>query len=238
MRWGPSANWSGRPPNRTQAILPRGWRRPSDRDLYVELQRHHDAEGRPVPEEQAAEGGMIDIAYAQDLPLVATNDVYFPKPDLYDAHDALICISERAYVDPDRAAPPLTPQHHFKTPGRDGRAIRRPARGDREHRRDRPPLRLCRASTSRSCRSLPMTRSRNCAVRPGTACAHGWPSSRTRSVVEEYEARLTFELGIIEQMGGSGYFLIVADFIKWAKDHGIPVGPGRVRARGRWWPMR
>jgi DNA polymerase-3 subunit alpha len=50
--------------------------------LYIELQRHHDAEGRPVPEEQAAEGGMIDIAYALDLPLVATNDVYFPKPEL------------------------------------------------------------------------------------------------------------------------------------------------------------
>ena len=64
--------------------------------LYVELQRHHDAEGRPLPEEQAAEGGMIDIAYALDLPLVATNDVYFPKSDLYSAHDALICISERA----------------------------------------------------------------------------------------------------------------------------------------------
>ncbi len=56
--------------------------------------------------------------------------------------------------------------------------------------------------------------------------------------VPEYEARLEFELGVIEGMGFPGYFLIVADFIKWAKGHGIPVGPGRGSGRGRWWPMR
>src|SRR5690606_31197419 len=83
--------------------------------LYVELQRHHDAEGQPVPEEAGSEGGMIDIAYALDLPLVATNDVYFPKPDLFDAHDALICISERAYVDQSAPRRRLTPQHYFKS---------------------------------------------------------------------------------------------------------------------------
>ena len=59
---------------------------------------------------------MIDIAYALDLPLVATNDVYFPKPDLFDAHDALICISDRAYVDQTAPRRRLTPQHYFKTP--------------------------------------------------------------------------------------------------------------------------
>lgn len=83
--------------------------------LYIELQRHHDAEGRPVPEEQAAEGGMIDIAYALDLLWWRRNDVHFPKPDLFDAHDALICISDRAYVD-DCCSRRLTPQHYFKTP--------------------------------------------------------------------------------------------------------------------------
>ena len=51
--------------------------------------------------------------------------------------------------------------------------------------------------------------------------------------VEDYQARLDFELGIIEQMGFPGYFLIVADFIKWAKDQGIPVGPGRGSGAGR-----
>jgi DNA polymerase-3 subunit alpha len=56
--------------------------------------------------------------------------------------------------------------------------------------------------------------------------------------VEEYEKRLEFELGIIEGMGFPGYFLIVADFIKWAKEHDIPVGRGAARARAAWWPMR
>ncbi len=54
----------------------------------------------------------------------------------------------------------------------------------------------------------------------------------------DYQARLDFEIGIIEKMGFPGYFLIVADFIKWAKQHGIPVGPAAARARARSSPMR
>jgi DNA polymerase-3 subunit alpha len=56
------------------------------------------------------------MAYAMGLPLVATNDVYFPKPEMYEAHDALICIAEGAYVDQSEPRRRLTPQHYFKTP--------------------------------------------------------------------------------------------------------------------------
>ena len=200
--------------------------------LYVELQRHHDAEGRPVPEEQAAEGGMIDIAYAQDLPLVATNDVYFPKPDLYDAHDALICISERAYVDQTAPRRRLTPQHHFKTPAEMATLFA-----------DLPEAientveiaRRCAFAVSKHKPILPVFADDEVEELRRQA----WDGLRARLAiiphavpVEEYEARLTFELGIIEQMGFPGYFLIVADFIKWAKDHGIPVGPGRGSGAG------
>ena len=51
-----------------------------------------------------------------------------------------------------------------------------------------------------------------------------------------YVDRLNFELDIIIQMGFPGYFLIVMDFIKWAKNNGVPVGPGGARAPARWWP--
>ena len=200
--------------------------------LYIELQRHHDAEGRPVPEEQAAEGGMIDIAYALDLPLVATNDVYFPKPELYAAHDALICISERAYVDQTAPRRRLTPQHHFKTPAEMAALFA-----------DLPEAientveiaRRCAFAVSKHKPILPIFAEDEVEELRRQA----WDGLRARLAiiphavpVAEYEARLTFELGIIEQMGFPGYFLIVADFIKWAKAQGIPVGPGRGSGAG------
>ena len=59
---------------------------------------------------------IVELAYAMDLPLVATNDVYFPKSDMFEAHDALICIAEGAYVDQQEPRRRLTPQHYLKTP--------------------------------------------------------------------------------------------------------------------------
>ncbi|MFT4013051.1 MAG: DNA polymerase III subunit alpha [Paracoccus sp. (in: a-proteobacteria)] len=200
--------------------------------LYVELQRHHDAEGRPIPEEQAAEGGMIDIAYALDLPLVATNDAYFPKPELYAAHDALICISERAYVDQTAPRRRLTPQHYFKSQAEMAALFA-----------DLPEAiqntveiaRRCAFAVKKHKPILPIFAEDEVEELRRQA----WDGLRARLAiiphavpVAEYEERLRFELGIIEQMGFPGYFLIVADFIKWAKDQGIPVGPGRGSGAG------
>jgi DNA polymerase III subunit alpha len=83
--------------------------------LYVELQRHPEGGGLPEAE-QLSERGFVEMAYAMDLPLVATNDVYFPKTDMYEAHDALICIAEGAYVDQQGPRRRLTAQHYFKSP--------------------------------------------------------------------------------------------------------------------------
>ncbi len=111
--------------------------------LYVELQRHPGEGGQPTEAERLTERGFVEMAYDMALPLVATNDVYFPKPDMFEAHDALICIAEGAYVDQQAPRRRLTPQHYFKTEVRDVRAVRGPARGAGEHGGDRPPLRLC-----------------------------------------------------------------------------------------------
>ncbi|MEK9730085.1 MAG: PHP domain-containing protein, partial [Alphaproteobacteria bacterium] len=83
--------------------------------LYVELQRHPGETGLPEAE-RLTEAVFIEFAYRMDLPLVATNDVYFPKPDMYEAHDALICIAEGAYVDQQAPRRRLSAQHYFKTP--------------------------------------------------------------------------------------------------------------------------
>lgn len=83
--------------------------------LYIELQRHPGEDGSTTASERLTERGHVEIAYAMDIPLVATNDVYFPKAEMYEAHDALICIAEGAYVDQQDERRRLTPQHYFKT---------------------------------------------------------------------------------------------------------------------------
>ncbi|MGB3314536.1 MAG: PHP domain-containing protein, partial [Albidovulum sp.] len=77
--------------------------------LYVELQRHPGEGGQYTEAERLTERGHVEMAYEMGLPLVATNDVYFPKPGMYEAHDALICIAEGAYVDQQEPRRRLTP---------------------------------------------------------------------------------------------------------------------------------
>ena len=94
-----------------------------DGRLYIELQRHgvaehglaeHGLAEHGLADEAAIEEKLIDLAYALDLPLVATNDVYFADESFYDAHDALLCIADGAYVSQTERRR-VTPQHHFKT---------------------------------------------------------------------------------------------------------------------------
>ncbi|MEI6798508.1 MAG: DNA polymerase III subunit alpha, partial [Pseudomonadota bacterium] len=200
--------------------------------LYVELQRH-PGEGGALPEgEAASEAAMVDLAYDLGLPLVATNDVYFPKAEMYLAHDAMICIAEGAYVDQSQPRRRLTAQHYFKTEAEMATLFA-----------DLPEAlentveiaRRCAFAAYKRKPILPkfaddevqeLRRQANAGLQARLAVI---PHSVTPA---EYQARLDFELDIIEKMGFPGYFLIVADFIKWAKDHAIPVGPGRGSGAG------
>ncbi|GKY89293.1 DNA polymerase III subunit alpha [Sinisalibacter aestuarii] len=200
--------------------------------LYVELQRH-PGEGGQLPEaERLTERGFVEMAYALDLPLVATNDVYFPKTDLYEAHDALICIAEGAYVDQQEPRRHLTPQHYFKSPQEMIALF-----ADLPEAIDNSVeiARRCAVKSERRDPILP----RFAEDEVEELRRQAWDGLEARLAVIEpaaprdaYDERLTFELGIIEQMGFPGYFLIVADFIKWSKDNGIPVGPGRGSGAG------
>ncbi|MDR5652114.1 DNA polymerase III subunit alpha [Ruixingdingia sedimenti] len=200
--------------------------------LYVELQRHPGPDGQPQEPERLTERGFVEMAYAMDLPLVATNDVYFPKPDMYEAHDALICIAEGAYVDQSAPRRRLTPHHHFKSAEEMAALFA-----------DLPEAVENTVEIARRCAFATYKRK---PILPRFAedeveelRRQAWEGLRARlaviphaAPVAEYEARLEFELGIIERMGFPGYFLIVADFIKWAKAHDIPVGPGRGSGAG------
>ena len=199
--------------------------------LYVELQRHPGEDGQPLAE-QLTERGFVEMAYDMGIPLVATNDVYFPKADMYEAHDALICIADGAYVDQQHERRRLTAQHYFKSQAEMVTLFA-----------DLPEAIENTVEIAKRCAFMAYRRD---PILPKFADdeieelkrqAHEGLKNRLKVIphattVEEYEKRLDFELGIIEGMGFPGYFLIVADFIKWAKDHRIPVGPGRGSGAG------
>ncbi|MEM9637674.1 MAG: DNA polymerase III subunit alpha, partial [Pseudomonadota bacterium] len=199
--------------------------------LYVELQRHPTDAGQPEVE-RLTERGFVEMAYAMDLPLVATNDVYFPKSEMYEAHDALICIAEGAYVDQQEARRRLTAQHYFKSQSEMVALFA-----------DLPEAVENTVEIAKRCafqayrRDPILPRFADDEIEELRKQSHAGLKDRLAVIphaasVEEYEKRLDFELGIIEGMGFPGYFLIVADFIKWAKDQDIPVGPGRGSGAG------
>ena len=199
--------------------------------IYVELQRHPGEDGLPEAE-RLSERGHVEMAYARDLPLVATNDAYFPKTELYEAHDALICIAEGAYVDQQEPRRRLTPQHYFKSPQE---MVTLFADLPEAIENTVEIAKRCAFKAYKRAPILPkfaddeVVELRRQAVEGLKARLAVIPHA---APVEDYEKRLEFELGIIEGMGFPGYFLIVADFIKWAKDHDIPVGPGRGSGAG------
>ena len=202
----------------------------SDR-LYLELQRHPQGAGL-LKEENDTEPFFIEMAYDLSIPLIATNDVYFDNIEMYEAHDALLCIADGAYVDQQEPRRTVTNQHYFKTQEEMAALF-----ADLPEALESTVEVAQRCAFMATCRDpiLPLFASDeitelNRQAKDGlktrlAIISHAAP-------VSEYEERLDFELKIIEQMGFPGYFLIVADFIKWAKEKDIPVGPGRGSGAG------
>ena len=202
-----------------------------DGRLYIELQRHGEESERRI------EAPLLDLAYARDLPLVATNDVHFPKASMHEAHDVLLCIEQGAHIeDPNRRR--LTPEHYFKSAGE--------MRGVFS---DLPEACDNTLAIAQRCAYMPEPRkpilprytklggrAEKDALKEMAETGLGALKAGGRLAddiaFERYEERLVYELNMIEKMGFSGYFLIVADFIQWAKDNGIPVGPGRGSGAG------
>ena len=199
-----------------------------DDRLYIELQRH----GSPLtPAEQEAEPGLIDLAYEHNLPLVATNDVYFAERGMHEAHDAFLCIGQSRYVsESDRWS--LTPEHYLKTPDEMCALF-----ADLPEALENTVEIARRCAVRPRCHAPILPKFADDEVEELRKQAREGLAARLEVIphaaeVAQYEERLDFELGIIERMGFPGYFLIVADFIKWAKEQDIPVGPGRGSGAG------
>ena len=197
--------------------------------LYVELQRHG------TPAEAAAEPGLVGWAYDHDVPLVATNDVYFPEPGMHAAHDALMCIADGAFLSQDDRRR-VTAEHWFK-----------PAEAMRRAFADLPEACDTTLDIARRCAFMVEKRD---PILPSFSTAAGRSEAeelahqareglKARLAAgadafpeQDYWDRLEREIGVITAMGFSGYFLIVSDFIKWSKAQAIPVGPGRGSGAG------
>ncbi len=196
--------------------------------LYVELQRHK--EGDIGDKEERTEGTFLDLAYKYELPIVATNDVQFAIEEMSEAHDALLCIASKSYIsDSDRAR--VTTNHYFKNAeemedlfddlpeaiANTGIIAQRCAFWPKKHKPILPPFKT--ESGLDEVGELKRQAEEGLEAR--------FEKYKTITDVDTYRSRLNFELDVITTMGFAGYFLIVADFIKWAKAHNIPVGPGR-----------
>ncbi|PLK26243.1 DNA polymerase III subunit alpha [Novosphingobium sp. TH158] len=198
--------------------------------LYIEISRRNDQV------EEGAEDALIDLAYARALPLVATNPANYAEPHFYAAHDAMLCIANSTHI--DAADRPRS--------SREAWVKSEPMM--RELFADLPEGLANTLVIAQRCAFMPPKRK---ALLPSLA---GDKEGEAAMLVEDarrglekrlepygemdpaerqaYFDRLDFETNVINGMGFAGYFLIVADFIKWAKENDIPVGPGRGSGAG------
>ncbi len=202
-----------------------------DDRLYIEIQRHH------LAEQNACEAALVDMAYRFNVPLVATNECFYATRDMTDAHDALLCIAQGKLVaDSDRRK--TTPDHYFKS-----------AAEMRQLFADLPEACDNTIAIAKRCSFILEGRApmlphfedgsgldeseilRNKAREGLQARLKCHPETQPKDD-SIYKDRLEFELDVIIKMGFAGYFLIVADFIQWAKSQSIPVGPGRGSGAG------
>jgi DNA polymerase-3 subunit alpha len=229
--------------------------------LYIEVARRGDAA------EEAAEDALLDLAYARNIPLVATNPASYGDPGFYGAHDAMLCIANSTHVDaPDR--PRSSPQWWVKSapmmnelfadlPEAIANTVVVAQRCAFAPPKRKPLLPSLAGDAAGEAQMLiddaraglierlkpyypdtvwaELVEALSCPLESLEEQGQSFDKLRTDGIwdqVLEYRQRLDFELAVINKMGFAGYFLIVADFIKWAKDNDIPVGPGRGSGAG------
>jgi len=203
---------------------------------YLELQRT----GRE--QEEACLHASVELAQEFNVPVVATNDVRFLDPDDFEAHDIRVCIHEGRTLDDPRRLRLYSQQQYLRTPGQMAQLFS-----------DIPEALENSVEIAKRCNielSLGENYLPDFALPPGMTLeeyfsqqSYAGLEQRLQKLSEKsaaalsdsgrcYRERLQLELDVINQMGFPGYFLIVADFIRWARENDIPVGPGRGSGAG------
>jgi len=208
-------------------------------NFYVEIQRHND-EG-----EKLLEKFLLDSSNKLDLPIIATHEVFYLEKDMHEAHDAYLCIGEKTYVNvKDRRK--YTNEHYLKT-SMEMRQVFKDLPDALENNANFPFRVSYRPKNSLPI--LPNIQTNNVKNVDDQLAqdsskglkekleAYVIPFAKKdenekKLLLNKYNQRLDHEIGIISKMKYSSYFLIVADYIKWAKKNDIPVGPGRGSGAG------
>ena len=202
---------------------------------FLELQRYG------LPETESLIDGLLEIGAKLRIPAVATHPIQFLDPEDYKAHEARVCIAEGYLLADSRRPKQFTAEQYFKSPAEMAELFA-----------DLPEALTNSVKIAKCCN---LTLELGVSKLPQFPTPHNqslddyirersddglaerldflYPDDASRQArYPDYKERLDFELGTIIQMGFPGYFLIVADFINWAKNHGVPVGPGRGSGAG------
>ena len=205
--------------------------------FYLEIQRHNDLG------EAQLENIFLNLSYKESIPIIASQEVFYINKEMYEAHDALLCIGEKTYVD-ETNRKKYTNNHYIRS----NEEIRKlysdipealqnnynfPYRFNFKINKSKPILPSIQIANSRN-ENDELTFQSNIGLknRLENFILKNEDQKKVEKIKKKYEDRLSHELSIIHKMNYSGYFLIVSDYIKWAKQNDIPVGPGRGSGAG------
>ncbi len=204
--------------------------------IYIEIQRHNDIN------EKDFENFNLKISEKLKLPIIASNEVYYLDKDMFEAHDVLMCIGEKSYVN-DSNRTKLTNQHYFKSseemidlfsdlPEALENNYNLPYRCSFKPNFSKPILPSISSSENNPNDMLRLLSVEGLKEKFNLLFNMDYSFIEKNEKYLEYKKRLDHEIRIIIEMNYSGYFLIVSDYIKWAKENKIPVGPGRGSGAG------
>jgi DNA polymerase-3 subunit alpha len=197
--------------------------------FYLELQRHG------IPEEDIVVDVFKQVSRETGIPMVCTNDAHYAKREHFEAHDALLCIGTATNISDENRMKYANNNFYFKSPEEMAELFS-----------DVPEAIENTVKIAEQCNFMPETGKYHLPTFPIPEEAHtqdpdvyldilvkkGLEKRFDGNVTQEHLDRADFEISVIKKMGFSGYFLITQDFVRWAKEHDIPVGPGRGSAAG------
>ncbi len=194
-------------------------------DFYLELQDHF------LPEQKQVNAALVGISGELSIPLVATNDVHYTNKEDAKAQDILLCIQTRSFVDDTDRLRFGTDEFYIKSADEMEKlfAYAPEALSNTMRIADMCDVRMDFSTRHLPVFTVPDNEDHDAYLKK--VCLTGL-AERYEQVTDALTERLEFELGVIKNMGFTDYFLIVWDFIKYARDHGIMVGPGRGSAAG------
>ncbi|MBA1337425.1 MAG: DNA polymerase-3 subunit alpha [Pelagibacterales bacterium] len=206
-------------------------------NFYIEIQRHGEEK------EIIYEKYLLNISNKLELPIIATHEVFYLEKDMYEAHDAYLCVGEKTYVNvKDRRK--YNDTHYLKNnedmhalfkdiPEAIENNINFPLRISFRPKNSLPILPNIQTSSLKNVDDILIQESLSGLKEKLTQYVLPLVNKKDIKVVtEEYTNRLNHEISIISKMKYSSYFLIVSDYVKWAKNNSIPVGPGRGSGAG------